>query len=108
MPHLSLTERVRRSLGGTATPGAAELAIAAVAQALVEGLAEDGEVRLANFGVFSLRRRAARRLLIPRSGQAVLLPERQEIFFHPAPKTTLPDKQVVHKLTNTPSSAPLS
>ncbi len=93
MPHSSLSERVRLLLGGTATPQAAELAIAAVTRAMAEGLREDGEVRLANFGVLRRRKRAARRLLLPRTGEPALLPEREEIGFTPSPATTLPAEQ---------------
>ncbi len=90
----SITERVRQALGGTATPRAAELALAAVSEAIAQGLREDGEVRLANFGVFRLLNRAPRRLLLPGSQQAALLPQRKVLNFKPAPCTILPGKQV--------------
>ncbi len=94
MNNHGIVERVRLSLGGTATPGAAELALAAVTQALTDALAEDGELRLAGFGSFRLCERAPRRLLLPGTGKPALLPRRRVIRFTPAPATTLPAKQV--------------
>ncbi len=88
-----LTERIRRALGGTATPGAAELALASVTAAITEGLLEDGEVRLAGFGTFRLRERAPRRLLLPGSGTPMQLPRRCVACFTPSPATTLPAEQ---------------
>ncbi len=89
----SITERVRKALGGTATPGAAELALATVIRALTEGLMEDGEVRLAGFGTFRLRERAPRRLLLPGTATAMQLPRRRVLCFTPSPATTLPHEQ---------------
>ncbi len=93
MNHLSITECVRRALGGTATPGAAELALAAVTSAITDALVEDGQLRLAGFGTFRLRERAPRRLLLPGSGTPALLPRRRVICFSASPSTTLPGKQ---------------
>lgn len=80
-----LQEAVRRALGGTATPMAARLAIAAVAQAVREGLAEDGCVRLSHFGTFRLQQRRPRRLRLPGSGEWLCLPERRVLCFSPSP-----------------------
>ncbi len=60
MNHKDFTRVVQEALGGTATERAAELAINAVTRALTDGLAEEGEVRLAGFGNFRLRRYANR------------------------------------------------
>ncbi len=89
-----IAEYVRKALGGTATPGAAELALATVTTAITEGLREDGEVKLAGFGSFRLRERAPRRLLLPGSATPMQLPRRVAICFTPSPATTLPPKQV--------------
>ena len=72
-----LQELVRQQLGGTATPMAAQLALDAVLQAIGQGLARDGEVRLAKFGTFRVSQRAPRRLLLPGSRQSLTLPQRQ-------------------------------
>ena len=76
-----LQELVRQQLGGTATPMAAQLALDAVLQAIGQGLARDGEVRLAKFGTFRVSQRAPRRLLLPGSRQSLILPQRQVIQF---------------------------
>ena len=76
-----LQELVRQQLGGTATPMAAQLALDAVLQAIGQGLARDGEVKLAKFGTFKVSRRAPRRLLLPGSQQSLTLPQRQVILF---------------------------
>ncbi len=88
-----ITERVRQALGGTATPEAAELAITAVTNAITEGLEEDGEVRLANFGVLRIVERAPRRLKLFGSIIPSILPQRRVISFKAAPCTVLPDKR---------------
>lgn len=86
IPHKDLIESIRAKLGGTATPMAAELALRAVAQAVRDGLREDGEVRLAKFGTFKLKTCKPRRLLLPRTGEAHTLPERTVLRFTPSTK----------------------
>ncbi len=81
-----LLERIRRALGGTATPGAAELALLAVTRAIQDGLREDGVVRLARFGSFRMRSVAPRRLLLPSSGREMQLPQRKVLRFTPPAK----------------------
>ena len=81
MNRRQLLELVRHALGGTATPGAAELALTAVTRAIKDGLKEDREVKLARFGTFRMRRVASRRLLLPGSGQEMQLPERDVLRF---------------------------
>lgn len=77
----ALQELVRQQLGGTATPMAAQLAVDAVLRSICDGLAEDGEVRLAHFGTFKVVQRAPRRLLLPGSQQEHLLPQRTTVTF---------------------------
>ena len=84
-----LQELVRQQLGGTATPMAAQLALDAVLQAIGQGLARDGEVKLAKFGTFKVRRRAPRRLLLPGSRQRLTLPQRQVILFKSSASSAL-------------------
>lgn len=60
---------------------AARLALRAVAHAIRDGLREDGEVRLANFGTFRLRTCRPRRLLLPGTDRECLLPERRQLRF---------------------------
>ncbi len=101
-----IAERVRLALGGTATPGAAELALATVTTAITEGLLSDGEVRLAGFGTFRLRERAPRRLLLPGSGTPMQLPRRKVICFTPSPATTLPAEQAAAPELTSPFPTP--
>lgn len=91
VPSQQLMESVRRRLGGTATPMAARLALQAVARAIRDGLREDAEVRLAHFGTFRLKKCRPRRLLLPGTGQELLLPERHQLRFtspRPVPSAT--------------------
>ena len=84
-----LQELVRQQLGGTATPMAAQLALDAVLQAIGQGLARDGEVKLAKFGTFKVSQRAPRRLLLPGSQQSLTLPQRQVILFKSSASSAL-------------------
>ena len=84
-----LQELVRQQLGGTATPMAAQLALDAVLQAIGQGLARDGEVRLAKFGTVRVSQRAPRRLLLPGSRQSLTLPHRQVILFKSSASSAL-------------------
>ena len=77
----ALQELVRQQLGGTATPMAAQLAVDAVLRSICDGLAEDGEVKLAHFGTFKVVQRAPRRLLLPGSLQELQLPRRRTVTF---------------------------
>ncbi len=87
MKQAQFMQLVRKALGGTATQSAAELAVDAVVRAIRDGLQEDGEVRLARFGTWRVRKCQARRLLNPRTGEAMQLPERSELRFSPASRT---------------------
>lgn len=82
---MSLIALIQASLGGTATQGAAQLALQAVTEALCDGLKEDGEVRLAKFGTFKTKTVASRRLLLPGSGKEMILPARTALRFTPSP-----------------------
>ena len=51
--------------------------------AIVETLVEDGRIELRNFGVFEVKRRAARKARNPRTGQRVDVPEKFVVTFKP-------------------------
>ena len=85
-----LLAHVQKALGGTATRGAAEVALHAVLRAIRAGLLEDAEVKLAGFGTFRLKEVAARRVLLPGSGQECRLPPRRVVRFNPSPKLDKP------------------
>jgi nucleoid DNA-binding protein len=51
--------------------------------AIVETLVEDGRIELRNFGVFEVKRRAARKARNPRTGDKVFVPEKFVVTFKP-------------------------
>jgi len=48
---------------------------------IIETLIEEGRIELRNFGVFEVRKRAARRARNPRTGDAVLVKEKHVVVF---------------------------
>jgi nucleoid DNA-binding protein len=51
--------------------------------AIVETLVDEGRIELRNFGVFEVKRRAARKARNPRTGQRVDVPEKFVVTFKP-------------------------
>jgi nucleoid DNA-binding protein len=51
--------------------------------AIVETLVEDRRIELRNFGVFEVKRRAARKARNPRTGEKVFVPEKFVVTFKP-------------------------
>ncbi len=51
--------------------------------AIIEVLVEDKRVELRNFGVFEVKKRAARQARNPRTGEKVLVPEKFVVTFKP-------------------------
>lgn len=51
--------------------------------AIVETLVEEGRIELRNFGVFEVKRRAARKARNPRTGDRVDVPEKSVVTFKP-------------------------
>jgi nucleoid DNA-binding protein len=51
--------------------------------AIVETLVEDGRIELRNFGVFEVKKRAARKARNPRTGDRVDVPEKYVVTFKP-------------------------
>lgn len=51
--------------------------------AIVETLVEDGRIELRNFGVFEVKKRAARKARNPRTGAKVEVPEKFVVTFKP-------------------------
>ncbi len=52
-------------------------------EAIVQTLVEDGKIELRNFGVFKVKRRAARRARNPRTNETVQVPEKLVVTFKP-------------------------
>jgi len=51
--------------------------------AIVDTLVEDHRIELRNFGVFEVKRRAARKARNPRTGEKVFVPEKFVVTFKP-------------------------
>lgn len=51
--------------------------------AIVETLVEDGRIELRNFGVFEVKKRAARKARNPRTGDKVYVPQKFVVTFKP-------------------------
>ena len=51
--------------------------------AIVETLVEEGRIELRNFGVFEVKKRAARKARNPRTGQRVDVPQKFVVTFKP-------------------------
>ena len=51
--------------------------------AIVQTLVEDGRIELRNFGVFEVKKRAARKARNPRTGDRVDVPEKYVVTFKP-------------------------
>jgi nucleoid DNA-binding protein len=51
--------------------------------AIVETLVDDGRIELRNFGVFEVKKRAARKARNPRTGDKVNVPEKYVVTFKP-------------------------
>ncbi len=72
MNKASLVEKVQTVLGGTKAD--AERAVEALFDAITAELKKGGEVSVAGFGIFSVKKRAARTARNPRTGESVKVP----------------------------------
>ena len=72
MNKASLVEKVQSVLGGTKAD--AERAVEALFESITAELKKGGEVSVAGFGIFSIKKRAARTARNPRTGEAVKVP----------------------------------
>ena len=52
-------------------------------EAIIETLVSEGRIELRNFGVFEVKKRAARKARNPRSGERVDVPEKYVVTFKP-------------------------
>ena len=51
--------------------------------AIIDAIASEGRIELRNFGVFEVKERAPRKARNPRTGETLIVPERQAIVFKP-------------------------
>ena len=69
--------------------------------AIVETLVEDKRIELRNFGVFEVKRRAARKARNPRTGEKVFVPEKFVVTFKPGKEM----EERVHELERQANAA---
>ena len=69
--------------------------------AIVETLVEDRRIELRNFGVFEVKRRAARKARNPRTGEKVFVPEKFVVTFKPGKEM----EERVHELERQANAA---
>jgi len=50
---------------------------------IIDVLATEGRIELRNFGVFTVKKRKARRARNPRTGEEVMVPEKRVVTFKP-------------------------
>ncbi len=86
MKRQQVIEEVRRALGGTATAGAAELALDAVLRSIQEGLRREGEVKIAGFGSFRVHESAGRMVKHPKTGELCAVLAQRVVKFRPSPQ----------------------
>lgn len=76
-----MVERVAEKVGVTGMQ--ARQIVQATLDDLVQTLAATGRIELRNFGVFTVKVRAARKARNPRSGETVMIGERKVVKFKP-------------------------
>lgn len=69
--------------------------------AIVETLVEEKRIELRNFGVFEVKRRAARKARNPRTGEKVFVPEKFVVTFKPGKEM----EERVHELERLANAA---
>ena len=82
--------------------------------AIVEALVEERRIELRNFGVFEVKRRAARKARNPRTGEKVFVPEKSVVTFKPGKEMEARVRELerqaaeaaVHKGTRSKAKAP--
>lgn len=76
-----MVERIAEKVGVTGMQ--ARQIVQATLDDLVQTLASTGRIELRNFGVFTVKVRAARKARNPRSGETVMIGERKVVKFKP-------------------------
>lgn len=77
-----LVECVAAELGGPRT--AAEKAVNAVLESIMDGVDRDGNVAITGFGTFERKERASRTGRNPRTGESLVIPATSTVAFRPA------------------------
>ncbi len=74
--------------------------------AIVEALVADGRIELRNFGVFEVKRRAARKARNPRTGDKVFVPEKFVVTFKPGKEMEERVKEMERRAAEAAESQP--
>jgi DNA-binding protein HU-beta len=82
MNKASLVEMVHEKLGGTKVQ--AEEVVNGIFDAIVDSMKAGNDVSIAGFGIFSVKRQAARTARNPRTGEAVQVPAKNAPKFKAA------------------------
>jgi integration host factor subunit beta len=72
--------------------------------AIIDTLVSDGRIELRNFGVFEVKKRAARKARNPRSGERVDVPEKFVVTFKPGKE--MEDRVLQMKVEPSPGAPP--
>ena len=84
MNKAELIEAVHGSLGRDATKRAAEDAVAAVLDAIANGVRTEGKVQLIGFGTFAAKTRKARMGRNPKTGEPMHIAASKSVGFKPS------------------------
>lgn len=79
-----LIESIRKSSNGLSKKAAGEV-VEAVFAALGRSLKKEGRIAYPGFGVFTVRKRKARKGRNPRTGEAITIKPSKTVGFKPAP-----------------------
>ena len=76
--------------------------------AIVDALVMEGRIELRNFGVFEVKKRAARKARNPRTGDKVHVPEKYVVTFKPGKEMEQRVRELEQRELNRPGSGPHS
>jgi DNA-binding protein HU-beta len=82
MNKASLIEKIHEVLGGTKVQ--AEEVVETLFSSIITTLKKGEEVSIAGFGIFAVKKRAARTARNPRTGETVQVPASKAVKFRPA------------------------
>jgi nucleoid DNA-binding protein len=81
MNKAELVLAVQKTLGKETSKAAAERAVNAVVEGIKKGVKKDKEVQLIGFGTFKVAKRAARKGINPRTGEAIKIKASKSVKF---------------------------
>ena len=81
MNKAELVLAVQKTLGKETSKAAAERAVNAVVEGIKKGAKKDKEVQLIGFGTFKVAKRAARKGINPRTGEAIKIKASKSVKF---------------------------